>query len=41
MEEEGALDPKAIAPFAAVDVLHVNSTINSWTDTHVLCTSYS
>ena len=38
MEEEGALDPWAIVPLVAVDVL--NSTINTRADTHVLYASY-
>ena len=38
MEEDGALDPKAIVPLAAVNVL--NSTIYTRTETHVLYASY-
>ena len=38
MEKHGALDPTAIVPLAAVDVL--NSTINTRADTHVLYASY-
>ena len=38
MEENGALDPSAIVPLAAVDGL--NSTINIRDDTHVLYASY-
>ena len=33
-EKDGALDPKAIVPFAAVLIL--NSTINTRADTHVI-----
>ena len=36
MEKHGALDPTAIAPFAAVNVL--NSTINTRADTHLYFT---
>ena len=38
MEEHGALDPTAIGPLDALDVL--NTTINTRADTHVLYTSY-
>ena len=38
MDKHGALDPTAITPLAAVDVL--NSTINTRVDTHVLYASY-
>ena len=38
MEESGALDPTAIGPLDAVDVL--NTTINTRADTHVLYASY-
>ena len=38
MEKYGALDPTAIVPLAAVDVL--NSTINTRADTHVLHAIY-
>ena len=38
MEKHSALDPTAIVPLAAVDVL--NSTINTRADTHVLYASY-
>ena len=38
MEEDGTLDPTAIVPLAAKDVL--NSTINTRADTHVLNASY-
>ena len=38
MEEHGALDPSAIDPLAAVNVL--NSAINTRADTHVLNASY-
>ena len=38
MEKHGALDPTAIVPLAAVNVL--NSTINIRADTHVLYASY-
>ena len=38
MEKHGVLDPTAIVPLAAVDVL--NSTINTRADTHVLYASY-
>ena len=39
MEEDSTLDPTAIVPLAAVDVL--NSTINTQADTHVLYASYT
>ena len=38
MKEDGALDPTAIGPLDAVDVL--NTTINTWADTHVPYASY-
>ena len=38
MEEAGALDPSAIVPVAAVDVL--TSAINTRPDTHALYASY-
>ena len=38
MDKHGALNPTAIAPLAAIDVLI--STINTRVDTHVLYASY-